>query len=158
MVEWGTEFLPLSVALRATPLPEGEETSRADPAMTDLPTSAPMPPAVAEGWFRRLVESGALRLAFTAHARERLAARSVAVDGVLRVLAEGRVPAKPAKVDGLGRSKYAVEGAPAEDDLRVLRIVVVAAPRRPDIQVVTVMWAEEAPAPAPRTRRGGSSR
>jgi hypothetical protein len=124
----------------------------------DLPTTAPMPPAMAEAWFRRLVGTGALRLAFTAHARARLAERGVAVDGVMRVLAEGRVPAKPAKVDGLGRSKYAVEGPPAEDDPRVLRLVVIAAPRRPDIQLVTVMWAEEAPAPAQRTGRGGSSR
>lgn len=102
-----------------------------------------MAPDVAEAWFRRLAERGALRLAFTLHARERLRERGVAIDGVHRLIAAGTVPVKPRRVDGLGRSKYAIEGEIGEENPRRLRIVVLAAPRSPDVRVVTAMWVEE---------------
>jgi hypothetical protein len=113
----------------------------------ELPREAPMSPGVAEAWFRRLAERGALRLAFTLHARERLTERGVAIDGIHRLIRTGTVPAKPKRVDGLGRSKYAIEGEVAEDDPRRLRIVVIAAPRSPDVRVVTAMWVEERAVP-----------
>lgn len=109
----------------------------------DLPREAPMAPQTAENWFRRLAERGALRLSFTLHARQRLTERGVAIEGVHRLIRTGTVPVKPRRVDGLGRSKYAIEGEAGEDDPRRLRIVVIAAPRSPDVRVVTAMWVEE---------------
>lgn len=106
------------------------------------PRTAPMAPADAEGWFRHLVATEALRLSFTSHARERLAERGIGVEGMVRLLREGRVLRKPSAVDGLGRSKYTLEGSISEDDPRIMRIVVVAAPRSPIVRAVTVMWVE----------------
>jgi hypothetical protein len=109
----------------------------------ELPREAPMAPAIAAAWFRRIAERGALRLSLTLHARRRLNERGVAIDSVHRLLRQGTVPKKPRRVDGLGRSKYWIEGEPRDDDPRRLRIVVIAAPRSPQVRVVTAMWVEE---------------
>jgi hypothetical protein len=113
-----------------------------------------MAPAAAQGWFRHIAGTKALRLAYTLHARRRLTERGIGVEGIVRLLREGRVPRKPSRVDGLGRSKYTIEGPVSEDSPRVMRIVVIAAPRSPMVRVVTVMWVDEPPEPveAPRQR------
>lgn len=110
-----------------------------DPA----PRETPMSPGTAEAFFRYLVAARGLRLAYTLHARRRLRERGITADGVLRVLAEGRVMAKPRRCDGLGRSKYTLEGPVSEGGSRLLRMVVLGAPRSPMLRVVTVMWVDE---------------
>ena len=106
------------------------------------PATAPMSARQAEAFFRYLLASGRLRLDFAGHARSRLGERVLSANDVRTLLGEGRVMASPRRVDGLGRSKYTLEGGIsglAGDAPATARIVVLAAPRQPLVRVLTAM-------------------
>lgn len=106
------------------------------------PAAAPMSARQAEAFFRYLLASERLRLDFAGHARTRLGERALSANDVRTLLGEGRVMSSPRRVDGLGRSKYTLEGGIAglDDALPVTaRIVVLAAPRQPLVRVLTAM-------------------
>ncbi len=79
----------------------------------------------------------------TRHAEERLEERGLTVGDVLHVLRNGHVydEAEPATQAGLHR--YRVESETPNSGGRRVRVVVVPAPGRPALKIVTVMWIDE---------------
>lgn len=110
------------------------------------PTTAPMSAKQAEDFFRYLLATERLRLDFAGHAKARFARRALSAIDVRALLASGRVMSTPRRLDGLGRSKYTLEGLILDAESGVSmkgRIVVLAAPRNPLVRVITAMWVAE---------------
>ena len=110
------------------------------------PTHAPMTKTEAQAYFRYLVASERLRLDFAGHAKSRLSTRALTANDVRVLLAMGQVLSTPKQIDGLGRSKYTLQGDITSNEHEApARIVVLAAPRQPLVRVLTAMWVNTKP-------------
>lgn len=82
-------------------------------------------------------------LAYTKHARDRMAERNLIVSDALFLLKNGFVYRDPeeSSIDGL--YKYCVEGQTPNSGPRFLRLVVVPDPAACQIKIITAMWRDE---------------
>lgn len=103
----------------------------------------PWPARSATERIRKIAQHDNFNLAYTRHARERMAERGLLMGDVLYVLKNGFVYEDPESARPEGFYKYCMEAQTPNSGSRSVRVVVIPDEETKTCKIVTVMWVDE---------------